>query len=127
MKTTTAGNILLTILGPVIVFHLLVLFQVIPYTIVWGGRLKSVEEMYLFELVSIFLNLLLLFITLQKTGYIRQVVSEKAISIIFYLFLVLFLLNTIGNLTAKSSIELIGGTLFTSLSAFLCWILAKRK
>ena len=45
-----------------IVFHLLVLIKIIPYKMVWGGRLKSDIDMYKFEAVSLTVNLLFLFI-----------------------------------------------------------------
>ena len=49
-----------------IVFHLLVLIKIIPYKMVWGGRLKSDIDMYKFEAVSLTVNLLFLFILLVQ-------------------------------------------------------------
>ena len=34
------------------IFHLLILSQIIPFEIVWGGKLKTTEEMYVFESIS---------------------------------------------------------------------------
>lgn len=51
---------LLVILSATIVFHVLVLVKIIPYKIVWGGRLKTDADMYKFELVWMILNLFFL-------------------------------------------------------------------
>ncbi len=40
-----------------IFFHFLILLKIIPYDITWGGRLKSDEEMFVFETISIIVNL----------------------------------------------------------------------
>ena len=39
-----------------IVFHLLVIIQIIPSSIVWGGRLTNQQELFIFESISIVLN-----------------------------------------------------------------------
>jgi len=59
-KNEKAIKLLIGLLSLVIVFHILVLLQIIPYNIAWGGRLKTVQEMYVFEIVSIALNLFLI-------------------------------------------------------------------
>ena len=41
-----------------IVFHLLVIIQIIPSSIVWGGRLTNQQELFIFESISIVLNVL---------------------------------------------------------------------
>jgi len=55
-KTLTYINILIGISVLATIFHLLILVRVIPYEITWGGRLKTVEEMYVFETISILIN-----------------------------------------------------------------------
>ena len=44
---------LVLILSVLLVFHFLILLKIVPYNIIWGGRLKSNKEMYRFETVSI--------------------------------------------------------------------------
>ena len=127
MRLRLAANIMLVILVAVILFHLLVITQFIPFKNVWGGRLKTVEEMYVFESVSLLINFFLIFITLQKANYIRPFLPGKVITFSFWLFVVIFGLNTIGNLFAEQLIEKILGTLFTLLSTYLCWTIAKKR
>ena len=61
---------LIIIYSSLFVFHTLVLFKIIPYSIVWGGRLKTDIEMYKFESVSLMLNSVFLVLVLIKANYI---------------------------------------------------------
>ena len=114
-------NTLLLISALVTVFHLLILVRLIPYEITWGGNLKTVEEMYVFETLSILINLFFVFILLQKGEYIRYVMGRKTVNMILWIFFVLFTLNTIGNLFAETNFEKYF-TLLTLLSSVLIWL-----
>lgn len=104
MKTIAeTGMILLLFFA--LVFHVLVVLQVIPFTIVWGGRLKTLREMYRFEAGSITVNLLLILLLLSCAGYIACPFSAGGVRIIYWCIAGLFLLNTIGNLFSKSKME----------------------
>ena len=115
---------LLLISALVTVFHLLILVRLIPYEITWGGNLKTVEEMYVFETLSILINLFFVFILLQKGEYIRYVMGRKTVNIILWIFFVLFTLNTIGNLFAETNFEKYF-TLLTLLSSVLIWLIQR--
>jgi hypothetical protein len=112
---------LLLISALVTVFHALILLRVIPFEITWGGKLKTVEEMYVFETLSILINSFFVFILLQKGEYIRYVMGRKTVNIILWIFFVLFTLNTIGNLFAETNFEKYF-TLLTLLSSLLIWL-----
>lgn len=86
-------------------FHITLLIGVIPYEIAWGGRLETEEEMYVFETLSILINLFFIFVLLQKGGYIRSYFNQKTISIILWIFFAIFVLNTLGNVFAKTNFE----------------------
>ena len=88
-----------------ILFHLLVIMKVIPSTIVWGGRVENQQELLKFESVSIILNILFLLIILMINATIKVKVKPIVFRVILWLMSALFILNTIGNLLAKSSIE----------------------
>lgn len=96
---------LLVILSASIVFHLLVLAKIISYKIVWGGRLKTDADMYKFEAVSLILNLFFLFIISLKANIISFDFPENVLNYIIWGMVALFLLNTVGNLLSKSSLE----------------------
>jgi hypothetical protein len=106
-------------------FHLLILLKIIPYEITWGGKLKNDNEMYVFEIISIAINSFFAFVLLQKGNFVNPVFSEKVISIILWIFFVLFLLNTIGNLFATTVFEK-SLTIVTLVNAILIWRINRK-
>ena len=122
-----ALKLMIGLLSIVLVFHLCVLFEIISYKIVWAGKLKSKEEMYVFEAVSILINFFLIIVLYIKFQNIKKSETNRIINIIIWLFVFLFALNTLGNLFAENLIEQILGTLLTFISATLCWIIVKKK
>ncbi len=126
MNSKTAIKITLAIVVTVTVFHLCILVGIIPYEITWGGRLKTDEEMYIFESISIIINLLFAATLLIKGQFIKQLIKEKIVNIILWVFLFLFGLNTIGNLFAETVLEK-SFSLLTLALAVLIWIVLKSK
>lgn len=119
-----AGYGLLTMFSLTIIFHLLVIIQIIPFEIVWGGRLTSVQQMYVSESISVALNLLFLVIVLVKTKFLNWPIPPKVITVFLWLMFALFLLNTLGNLLSVSSLEKKIFTPITILLSIFCFILA---
>lgn len=126
MTKKAAIKIMLTLVGLVTLFHLSILLKIIPYDFTWGGRLQSDAEMYVFEAISIVLNSVLGFALLIKGNYIRPIVSMKIAHGILWGFLVLFALNTVGNIVAKTNFEK-AFTLLTLSFVVLIWIILKSK
>jgi membrane protease YdiL (CAAX protease family) len=116
---------MLVLLTLVLIFHISILTQIVPYDIVWAGKLKTKQEMYVFESVSILINSILISTLLIKGNYLKINISEKLINSILWIFVVLFSLNTLGNLTAKTLFEKAVFTPFTAISAFLIFIIVK--
>jgi hypothetical protein len=117
-------NILTGITVLATIFHLLILVRVIPYEITWGGRLKTVEEMYVFETISILINSFFIFILLQKGEYIRYFWGKKTVTIVLWIFFAIFVLNTIGNVFAKTNFEKYFAIL-TLINSILIWAINK--
>ena len=126
MNSGTAIKIMLSIVVAVTVFHLSILFKIIPYEITWGGRLKTDSEMYVFELISIAINLLFGAIVLIKGNYIKQIIGLGVVNVILWIFFILFGLNTIGNLFAETILEKSLSILTLALS-ILIWMVLKAK
>lgn len=82
--------------------------------------------MYIFETISILVNLFLGLLLLMKGGYVKFRFKEKAINIILWIFFALFILNTIGNMFAKTNFEKSFAVL-TFVSAILIWAILKTK
>jgi hypothetical protein len=122
-----AARILLFFLSLIIIFHFIVLLQFIPFEYVWGGRLKTKQEMYVFESISIFINLLLIGIVLIKTKVLKLNLPFKLIRFCLFFVSALFLLNTLGNLNAISSTETLVFTPITFILSIACLVLALEK
>jgi len=96
---------LIIIYSIITVFHSCILLKIIPYHITWGGRLQNDQEMYVFETTSIAINLFLIWILSMKGNFVTYKFPVKVIHIILWIFVVVFALNTVGNLFAKTLLE----------------------
>ena len=114
------------LLSLILLFHLCVLFGIFSHEKVWAGKLNSLDEMKIFETISIVINVFLITILFFKSKNIKNNVTNKVVNVILWGFVFLFALNTIGNLFAKSIIEQILGTALTFISSVLCWIIVRR-
>ncbi len=126
LRKKVALILMFVLLGVLLTFHAMVLNGVIPYDIVWAGKLKSYDEMIRFETVSILINSLMLFVFVVKYRLLRSGRSNKIIDIIIWIFALLFLLNTAGNLFSKSTLELVLGTALTLVSSVLSVVIVKK-
>ena len=126
MKPKIAIKIMLWMLAAVILFHLSIILKIVPYEITWGGRLENDSEMYLFETISVLVNLLLCYILLIKGQYLKGFVSMKFVNFTLWLFFVLFVLNTIGNIFATTTFEKFF-TLLTLIFAILIWVIVSKR
>lgn len=96
---------LIVIYSIITVFHSCILLKIIPYDITWGGRLQNDQEMYVFEITSIAINLFLIWILSMKGNFVTYKFPVKVIHVILWIFVVVFALNTVGNLFAKTLLE----------------------
>lgn len=111
-----AINGLLTILSLFILFHLLVILNVIPFGVVWGGTMKDRSQMLTFETVSIIINILMLAITAIKAGYLKISINHVTVRVILWIMFALFVMNTLGNLLSDNQFEKI---VFTPVTLIL--------
>lgn len=126
MNTTKSIKILIALSILVMALHILIVSKLIPYEVVWGGRLNSDTEMIRFELISIFINLILIFTLLIKGKFIKLDVNQCFINVLLWIFFALFILNSIGNLLAKTVFEKILA-LITFYISFLLWNVLKSS
>lgn len=127
MTKNKALIILFILLSTVLLFHFSIYFQFIPYDIVWAGKINSVEEMKRFEIVSIAINIFIVITLFIKSRQLKQNIQNKIINVLIWIFVLIFSLNTIGNLFAESILELILGTILTLSSAYLCFVVVQKK
>lgn len=98
-------KIFISLLTVITLFHICILLKFIPYNIAWGGRLQNDTEMYVFEGISILVNQFLVLILMMKANIFPFKFSEGFIRKTLWIFLVLFILNTIGNIFAVTTFE----------------------
>lgn len=127
MTKKRALKIMFFILGVVLCFHILIIMEIIPFDKVWAGKLSSVEEMRKFELFSILFNLFILLILFIKNKKIENHKNSKIVDVFIWIIVVIFSLNTIGNLFSKSWVELVFGTLLTLICACLCYFIVRKE
>jgi hypothetical protein len=123
-----AGNILLASLGLLFIFHVLVLFRVLPADIVWGGQVGDAQaNLVPLEIVALFVTLLFMFIVAVKTGHIKLNKFSGSINTGVWLFFIFMVLNTLGNLASAVSFENLLFAPITLILAFCALRLAIEK
>ncbi len=126
MNNKTTIKALLGLLVAVVIFHLSIIVKIVPYEITWGGRLQNDMEMYIFEIFSICINLFLGFVLLMKGEFIKHYFRQSVTNSILWIYLVLFILNTVGNIFSKTNFEKLFSIL-TLILAISIWIILKKK
>jgi hypothetical protein len=118
---------LLISLAMITVFHLLVISGIIPFQIVWGGRLENFSQMLFFEMVSISLNLLMIAIVAIYANLLKWRINQVVIRIGLWAMFVLFFINTIGNLFSINELEKLIFTPVTLVLSLFSLRLASNK
>lgn len=93
------------LLALVVVFHVFVIVGIIPYQIVWGGRINDRSQLIPFEILSILINIFLLLLIALKAGFIPIKINASVLRIFIWFMVILFLFNTLGNLFSKNDFE----------------------
>lgn len=99
-----AGTILLVFMFLLTIFHLLIIFNVIPADIFWGGQIKDTStNVLLMELIALVVTLvfiLIIAVKISKSAKYRKLVNSGVWVIFIYL-----ILNTLANLASGHFIE----------------------
>jgi hypothetical protein len=120
------GRTLQIIALATLAYHICIMVGIVPYELVWGGKLESRDQMFVFESISIAINVLLIvavwaYFQSHPPGY------HKTGRILMWIFGVLFAVNTLGNIFAENVWEAIIFTPITALNSFLCFRLALHR
>jgi hypothetical protein len=126
MNSKIAIKILIWLIATVTLFHLAIITKIIPYEVTWGGKLNNDAEMYVFEIISILINLFLGFVLLIKGNFLLKLIPTKVVNIILWIFLFVFGLNTLGNIFAETLFEK-SLSLLTLIFTFLIWTILKKN
>ncbi len=122
-----AAIILLGSLSLFLLFHILVMLGVIPFEIVWGGRLTSRSQMLRSETVSVLVNIVMIAVVAIKAKVINVELPYVFIKVILWMMFLLFLLNTIGNIFSLNKFEQMVFTPVTLVLSLLSLRLALEK
>lgn len=123
----TASRVMIAVLSLAVLFHLSVMAGMVPYGIVWGGRLENRSQMYLHEAVSLTVNLFVIAVAAMRGGFMKALLPQKAVTGALWLLVVLFSLNTVGNLLAQTWLETAVFTPLTALLALLSYRMAIER
>lgn len=121
-----ALRIMIVLFCAVLIFHLLVIVGIIPYSIIWGGKMKTHDDMLVMEGISIGINLFFLGIIFLRFSQRNNASLVNKLRIAFWLFFVLFTLNSLGNLFAETPTETLIFTPLTVMLAILSLRLALK-
>ena len=121
----------LFVIGLLILFHLSILIGIIffdfaPTDFLWGGQMNSVEQLFKFEIVSLLALSLFFFLVLIRSKRLNLPKLKSVAHVAMWVLFVIFSLNTIGNLLAKTNFEKLFA-IVTGLLAFLLLRIALEK
>ena len=104
-KEKRLGRALLILSSLVLVFHICVLFGLVPQEWVWAGKVQEQKTLLLLESVSIIMNLLLMLVVASKLKLVAAGMNKKVQTVLLWLFVIVFAANTLGNLFAETKVE----------------------
>lgn len=123
-----AGNLLLISLGLLAIFDILIILNVVPSSIVWGGQIKdSATNLIILELIALVVTLIFAIVIAAKMDYIKAGGFTKAVSIGVWIIFAYLILNTLGNLASGVSFENLIFAPITLALAFCAFRLAIEK
>lgn len=107
-----------------VIIILILFFGIAPTEMLWGGRMKTSEELLAFEVISWIIQIFCLAITLIHTDYIKLPTFRPFAKYVLWALSVLFVVNTVGNLFATSWTETLLFTPVTAVLAVCCYRMA---
>lgn len=123
----TAGVILLICLLFLSVFHLLVIFKILPSDLVWGGNLAESPNLYLYETIALIITLLMVVVTVIQAELVNINKLKKTAGIMIWIMTVYFLVSVFTNLTSKTFMEKVIFIPLSAIMLFCSLILAVKK
>lgn len=117
MMEIAAPFVTIFILLLLLIFHVLIIFKIIPYKIIWGARIRSEKQMYVLESAAVLLNVFFLGVVLVHAKILKVPTLEIFRAVALWFMTVFFALNTLGNILSQNSLE---RWIFTPITLVLC-------
>jgi hypothetical protein len=116
----------LSLIGFLILFHLSIItgilfFDYAPTDLLWSGRMKTAEQLLNYEIASVLTTVVFLFLVLIKSKRLNTPKLLGVSNVAMWVLFVVFSLNTIGNLMAKTTFE----KFFAIVSGLLAFLLLR--
>jgi len=122
------GNLLLISLGLLVIFDILILLNVLPSNIVWGGQIKDpAANLSVLELIALVVTFIFAIVIAAKMDYIKAGGFKKAVNIGVWIIFAYLILNTLGNIASGVSFENLIFAPITLALAFCAFRLAIEK
>lgn len=122
-----AGKTLAAFLSLLLIFHLLVLFGILPSDIVWGSQLTNKEMLIYMETTSLAVTIVFLSNTIIYIKDKSNPTFRKLARVLLWFMACYFLLNTINNILSENNLETLIFTPISIILAFLSFRLALEK
>ena len=110
-----------------IFYHLLILTGIVDYKNAWGGQLQNLEQMYVFESISLIIQIFIILLFSVTDKKFKSRLFNILILISLFFLSGLTALNTIGNLFAAELFEKVVFTPITLILSVLFFNLAKAR
>lgn len=132
VKFSLAAKICLVLFSIFSLFHFAVIigilfFDIVPLDFLWGGQMKTKEELFVFEIISFLVQVLCLWVLSVKVKLTHLNKSNLMADIVIWILCAIFFLNTIGNLVAKTWLETLLGTPITAILFVLLFRIGIEK
>jgi hypothetical protein len=105
LSVRLAGGIAIGLLALLAIVHVLVLSHVIPYEMVWAGRISNESSLIAYETIALVVTLIFLGIVIMRSGYVIADKFKKVSAIGIWVVFAYFVLNAVGNFTSGVSAE----------------------
>ncbi len=127
-----AIKICLVLFGIFSVFHFaviigIIVFDIVPLEYLWGGRMQTKDELLLFEILSLVIQVLCYWVVVLKRKHIKMGQHNLVVESVIWILCIVFFLNTIGNLVAKTWLETLLGTPITAILFVLLFRIGIEK
>lgn len=132
VKFSLAAKICLVLFSIFSLFHFAVIigilfFDIVPLDFLWGGQMKTKDELLVFEIISFVVQVLCLWVLNVKVKLARLNKTNLIADILIWILCVVFFINTIGNLIAKTWLETLLGTPITAILFVLLFRIGIEK
>ena len=103
--TRLAGITLIILMLLLLAMHVLIIFDVLPYDMVWGGQIDARSSVVRYEAAALIIMLLFLAMVTLRLGYIRANRLKKAAVVGTWIVFAYFVFNSVTNFASGVSTE----------------------